>query len=272
MKVNHKTHPILEKLERRSLGVLPVYECDKAIVGVGVSKMINESFKRSVDFFKTITYVSKEYYDASLKVREKLALLMKDIVLNCIDDIHINGTFIVQDKVCFIKENLYKDSEEHHMVFMCFNKAGMPLAYYETGIPGEEGTFIWVSNIWGIKRTPENIQAVVGEMMGMVGVIHLFKSYAQVETKFVAAKSDFRSGLSRYQNDTGLNITYLTSKWFTNIVRTQGFNVSGHFRLQPKKVNGEWTKELIWINPFEKHGYRSRAGILNKEGQNAAND
>lgn len=261
MKVNYKTHPILEKLERRSLGEIPVYSKDIAIIGAGITSKLNESFKRNVDFFKTITYVSKEYYDASLKVREKLSLLMKDIVLNCIDDIHINGTFIVHDKVCFIKENLYKDSEDHHMAFMCFNKTGMPLAYYETGVPGQEGTFTWVSNVWGIKRTPENIQAVVGEMMGMIGIIHLFKSYAQVETKFVQAKSDIRNGLSRYKNDTGLDITYLTSKWFTNIVRTEGFDVSGHFRLQPKKVNGKWTKELIWIMPFKKHGYHSRAQI-----------
>lgn len=263
MKVNYKTHPILEKLERRSLGVIPVYDVDKAMVNAGVDVRLNQSFKRNIDSFKKITYVSKEYYEASLRVREKLTLLMKDIVLNCIDNIHINGTFIVHDKVCFIKQNLYKDSEDHHLAFLCFNKAGMPLAYYETGIPGQEGTFMWISNIWNAGKDTQSIQAVLSEMMAMVGVIHFFQSYAQVETKFVQAKSDVRSGLSRYQNNTGLDITYLTSKWFTNIVRSEGFEVSGHFRLQPKKVNGEWTKELIWIMPFKKHGYRSNAQISN---------
>jgi hypothetical protein len=37
--------------------------------------------------------------------------------------------------------------------------------------------------------------------------------------------------------------------------------VSGHFRLQPKKSNGEWTKELIWIDEFGKTGYTSNAKI-----------
>ena len=268
MKVNYRTHPILERLEKRSLGILPLYDRDMVGGIDALAHKLNQSFKANIDFFKKITYVSNEYYEASLKVREKLASLMKDIVLNGIDDIHINGTFMVGDKVCFIKQNLLKDSENHHMVFFCFNKLGMPLAYYETGNPEQEGTTTWVSNVWDTGRDAQKIQAIIGEMMGMVGVIHLFQSYAQVETKFVAAKSKITSGLTRHQNDTGLNITYLTSKWFTNIVRTEGFSVSGHFRLQPKKENGEWTKELIWINPFKKHGYHSRAQITGEQRQN----
>lgn len=66
----------------------------------------------------------------------------------------------------------------------------------------------------------------------------------------------------KYLNETQVPVKIIDSKWFTNIVRSEGFAVRGHFRLQPKKVNGEWTKELIWINDFEKHGYTSKARIL----------
>lgn len=266
MKVDYKTHPILEKLERRSLGVLPIFKDDARLLMMpDFVKILAESFKENVGNFENIIYVSKEYYDSSIKVRGKLLALFKDIVLNCIDDIRINGTFIVGDKVCFIKQNLLKSSEEHHMVFFCFHKSGMPLAFYETGNPKREGTLMWVSNAAKTGKDEKAIQEFVAEIMADVSVIHLFKSYAQVETKFVAAKSKIKSGLERHLNDTKLDITYLTSKWFTNIVRSEGFSVSGHFRLQPKKVNGEWTKELIWINPFKKHGYHSRAAINIKQ-------
>jgi hypothetical protein len=34
--------------------------------------------------------------------------------------------------------------------------------------------------------------------------------------------------------------------------------------MQPKKKDGKWTKELIWIDEFEKKGYKREAKILNK--------
>ena len=40
--------------------------------------------------------------------------------------------------------------------------------------------------------------------------------------------------------------------------------VSGHFRLQPKKdENGEWTRELIYIEPYAKKGYHRLAKVIN---------
>ncbi len=41
--------------------------------------------------------------------------------------------------------------------------------------------------------------------------------------------------------------------------------MSGHFRLQNVKENGEWTKRLIYINPYAKHGYHRLAPIVNIE-------
>ena len=51
--------------------------------------------------------------------------------------------------------------------------------------------------------------------------------------------------------------------WFTTIVRNECFSVRGHFRLQPQKDNtGNWTKELIYINEFQKHGYIKSEGFI----------
>lgn len=49
-------------------------------------------------------------------------------------------------------------------------------------------------------------------------------------------------------------LVVITSKWNITSIRTEGFAVSGHFRLQPY---GEGRKQVRvqWIDPFEKKGY-----------------
>jgi hypothetical protein len=56
-------------------------------------------------------------------------------------------------------------------------------------------------------------------------------------------------------NNTSFAVTVVTSKWNITSVRTEGFDVSGHFRLQPTH-NGT---KLILIQPFRKHGYVRKA-------------
>lgn len=46
-------------------------------------------------------------------------------------------------------------------------------------------------------------------------------------------------------------LTIINSKWNVTSVRTEGFDVSGHFRLQPTSAG----TKMIFINPFRKHGY-----------------
>ena len=50
----------------------------------------------------------------------------------------------------------------------------------------------------------------------------------------------------------------LDSTWFTNIVRSEGFAVHGHFRMQACGPNHSQRK-LTYINDFEKKGYTRRA-------------
>lgn len=90
----------------------------------------------------------------------------------------------------------------------------------------------------------------------------LFKKYADIETvevynnqrKHTPDRSDV------IENKSGMMFKYVDSLWLKEIIRTEGFKVSGHFRLQPCKVDGEWTKKLIYINEYEKHGYHRRSG------------
>jgi hypothetical protein len=53
-------------------------------------------------------------------------------------------------------------------------------------------------------------------------------------------------------------ITIVDSRWNTTVIRTEGFPVSGHFRLQRCGPAMADTK-LIFIDPFQKHGYVRKA-------------
>lgn len=64
-------------------------------------------------------------------------------------------------------------------------------------------------------------------------------------------------------NTTENSVYVVDSSWNKLIIRTDGFAVRGHFRLQPYGVNLA-DRKLIWINAFEKDGYKRqpRAKIL----------
>lgn len=92
--------------------------------------------------------------------------------------------------------------------------------------------------------------------------VSLFLKYADVEViniygnqrKTLPDKSDV------FENKSGVRVQYIDSRWVREIIRTEGFKVRGHFRLQPiKDEDGEWTRKLIYIKEFEKHGYHRRA-------------
>lgn len=59
-------------------------------------------------------------------------------------------------------------------------------------------------------------------------------------------------------NDLNVPVTIVNSNWNITSIRTAGFNVSGHFRLQPCGPQFSDTK-MIFIEPFKKHGYVRRA-------------
>lgn len=67
-----------------------------------------------------------------------------------------------------------------------------------------------------------------------------------------------RKQIGGLSNDSDEPIIIVNSNWNVTSVRLQGFNVSGHFRLQPCGVQFSETK-MIFIEPFKKHGYVRRA-------------
>lgn len=56
-------------------------------------------------------------------------------------------------------------------------------------------------------------------------------------------------------NTLPLPVTVVNNNWNITSIRTEGFPVSGHLRVQPTKDG----PKLIFIEPFKKHGYVRRA-------------
>lgn len=97
-----------------------------------------------------------------------------------------------------------------------------------------------------------------GWWMGWLIAMICFIKYCPVETKFVDAGRREKHVGQKYVNETKERIEILDSTWFTNIVRSEGFQVGGHFRMQA--FGKDWSeKRLIWVEPFEKHGYTRKA-------------
>ena len=113
-------------------------------------------------------------------------------------------------------------------------------------------------------NTEEREQEIINCQNYMLYLLNActFLKYADVEVmnvyghqrKMLPDKSDV------IENKSGVRVQYIDSRWIREIIRLEGFKVRGHFRLQPiKDEEGEWTRKLIYINEFEKHGYHRRA-------------
>ena len=105
---------------------------------------------------------------------------------------------------------------------------------------------------------------------GFVATYVAVKRYAQVETiiipqgKFTAIEGTPLEYVEKKKvlNQTGQEVIVMDSKWFRQIINDNDIYVRGFSRMQNKKNEfGEWYKELIFVNPFVRHGYHRNAKI-----------
>lgn len=87
-------------------------------------------------------------------------------------------------------------------------------------------------------------------------VLYLF--YTDKETEFIGA--DKTNGKSKkngkIKNSTKQDLVIVDSKWNVDVIRNEGFDVSGHFRLQPYGSNDNRNYRIIYIEPYIKNGYK----------------
>lgn len=96
----------------------------------------------------------------------------------------------------------------------------------------------------------------------------LFKKYCDIETKIVEPKNRrAKVAGQKYLNETDKRIQILDCTWFTNLVVSGAFGVSGHLRWQ-RCGPGLNEKKLIWIDEYQKEGYERKAKILIQNNNN----
>lgn len=104
---------------------------------------------------------------------------------------------------------------------------------------------------------------VIRNLINFVFYILLLIQFAEIDIKIIQGgkgstiKKAFINN-EKHLNETPFKIEIINSNWFTRIIRSQSFNVSGHFRLQPYG-KGRTERKLIWIDEYEKSGYNLSA-------------
>ena len=204
---------------------------------------------------KNIYYVSSAFSGAFVKTGEKIAPLL---TTDAMEKIHEDACFVFPNGMTHIA--YFAHAYYHHITIL----QGMVMSYFMYQLDDKEGC----CNDFGVCGIEGSANANMAHVLTLQYYqLLLFKKYGNVELETVTANKTLKRSQilgEKVNNFMGIDVKVLDSRWFTTICRDEGFLVSGHFRLQPcKDENGEWTRKLIYINPYAKHGYHRLAPIVN---------
>jgi hypothetical protein len=266
MKFSYRAYPILEMLHKRELGKIPLLKSDSGF------SYIEENFRNKWNeckniFAENINYLSETFVSATQNVSEKMRDLFFDMMKNG-EEYKFNGTFIIKHYVFMIDYeavgSVTTNGDIKTDIFM-FTKTGIPLFWFSeksfklTGWVSQE---IVNGNSFGERlNNKKDIEDFYNNSVFNIVVFSMFKTFADVETKYLPPNKKTKEINCKYVNDTNLGITMIDSTWFTTLVKSDAFKVSGHFRLQACGENHSQRK-LVWISDFQKKGYTRKAKKL----------
>lgn len=213
-------------------------------------KGVDYRLKSIVSNTFTIYQVTTPFYDSYSKAVDKLESLIEDI-----EDTTICFIFKYAGKSQTIISDIKKVNNKIVAKSVCFIDDYLLFSLkYELKNVNDFKSYGWISNLGKVNNIP-NFKNDLSDLVYDSILLSLFVKYAKVKVKHLKPKSRTKEFNCKYVNDTNSDIQILDSTWFTTLVKSDEFKVRGHFRLQPKKKDGEWTKELIWISEFKKDGY-----------------
>lgn len=264
MKISYRTHPILKLLETGDLSLVKCHPNDRYGYE-SLMILIKRWFPYYLHHFQDIVFLSIPFIESASKAQHKLVDLYNDINKNGVEHLSVAGSWIAGSGITMFFRKHNSELGKAETAMFGFSNEGNPLfALVENG--ATEGGKFGIGCISPLFAQYNNIPNTDAEMWIQLKIrdmmiTQMFKKYADVETKLLPAGKKTKDISGKYVNDSKLDITYLDSKWFTTLVKSDGFNVRGHFRLQPY---GEGLKErkLIWINEFQKTGYTAPARKL----------
>jgi hypothetical protein len=252
-RISYRNYPVLEYLKKGHFKQIPCFKEEMNYIKenkVFINDCFNDNYK---GFNSSVHVISHSFLNAISEVEDKLGLMLN----NDTESISEKGTFIFPNNVVYLY-NIFFDPVNKKMEVIIWKTNSVGGFIYITSFDQDNYNKILKSDyIYN-----DNIHKSIKLDYQVLRLVIMFKKYAKVEIIESKAKSKTNQFGCKYMNETDLDIQYLDSKWFTTLVNSNSFKVRGFFRLQPKKKDGEWTKELIWIDEFEKKGYNRQAGIL----------
>jgi hypothetical protein len=269
MKVNYRTHPFLETIQKKTVlnkdCSFPIFKEDKSFFDDhGNMLYYLKSLELILSYgIESINYISTPFFLACEMAMEKLYPLVIDI-LNSKEEFNVSEIYLIRENIWMI--DFHQKGKILYQNFFILSKDGEPCVYIISASgnkKGKDNGSLWVSKNFKFLDDIHDIHQPIFYLHFAL-ILYCFKKYATVETKYLEPHSKIKEIGCKYINETKLPITYLDSKWFTNFVKSDAFAVRGHFRLQPKIKEGKWTHELIWINDFMKTGYTSPARKLSQ--------
>lgn len=252
MIITNRQYPVLEKIKSGKLKGVNIFESHFDEFNLKLPEIKELWAKIAPTLEKDVTIVTNPFYEAYAKSIPSLKGQLESFFEK---GIMIGGTIIYKDvTACYF---IYEVIDEVYS-FCIFSFVDNTLMFVHTETKHfKTGKSHFFQFPYG-QETKDKAAGIIWNVSSLL----LFKKYAKVETEYLPANKKVKGFNCKYVNQTNANITILDSKWFTNLVKSDAFKVRGHFRLQPKKANGEWTKELIWINEFIKDGYTAPARKL----------
>lgn len=244
MNISNRTYPVLGFLKEKTISKCTLHSADLYNTNRPAKSEFDKIFKAHIDRFSENIFYITNTLDNSVSASYK-KLNTPEIISNTKSQSGI--ILFKQYQMCFSINNR---GEEWDITLLVFFGSDIVSMLYDHS--GNEVGIYWNSLLH--KNTllnPDRYKAVLFATLN-------FLRYAKIETKYLHSTKKCNLNDNKYVNNSTEDITVVDSTWFTTLIKSDAFKVSGHFRLQPYKDR----KELIWINEFEKTGYRREAKKL----------
>ncbi len=256
MLYTYRKFPILERLRTGSMSNFKVLPEDANSFDFNQQALIEGLWKAHYKYFsKNIQNITAPFYETYCVSRMKI---LNDLRENFEGIEPTYGTFLIGDYTyCYYLRESEGITDCCVFFFrgetlggFCYKKRGESFGWYSLYHPHVE------ENV--------SMQILYNSLFQEITCLINFLKYVEVETKFVGANRRSKYFNVKYVNQTDFDIRQLDSTYFTTLIKTEGFGVRGHFRLQPcgKEMK---SRRLIWINDFQKHGYTREAKVLTNQ-------
>ncbi len=289
MKIDEKHYPILRSLKNNFL-ITP-----QTLISENEWDLMKNDIELSLKLFKsplTINYITKPIHE-KLKDRNnfiKAKQLLKDVPetfgliilpekfrpkrVRDTEDLDLNDYEFDSVLYAYIKQdthdiNFYGKIDENDI------NTEENREYYFSGrwlitLPIQNGQIkyalrganICVSEEFGVIHGTETEDAY-GDILDYILSFLILYNFTETDNKIIFGLDSgkprkVKIDSEKFLNDTKNNIEIIDANYFTKIIRTGEFGVSGHFRLQSHGKDNELTK-LIYIEPYKKNGYTREA-------------